>query len=142
MVGPYKTIPTYGVSAFRGSDPIHRDVLKIIKLFAQNLRRHFFVRERYYTLRLAHVFGCYKLALAVRDSSITSRFFALKSFEYIECSGNVLFGHGFDKLVYVLLRAGDTEFKLRWKGQGIFSYKWVRLARSADKDVALQCPYR
>ena len=30
----------------RGSDPIPRDVLKIIKLFAQNLRRHFFVRER------------------------------------------------------------------------------------------------
>ena len=55
----------------------------------------------------AHVFGCYKLALAVRDSSITSRFLALKSFEYIECSGNVLFGHGFDKLVYVLC-GGDT----------------------------------
>ena len=93
-----------------GSGPIHGDVLKIIKLFAQNMRRHFFVRkrERYYTLRLAHVFGCYKLALAVRDSSITSRFFALKSFEYIECSGNVLFGHGFDKLVYVLLCGGDT----------------------------------
>ena len=54
-----------------GSDPIHRDVLKIIKLFAQNLRRHFFVRkiERYYTVRLAHVFGCYKLALAVRDNA-------------------------------------------------------------------------
>ena len=69
MVGPYKTIPTYGVSANKGSDPIHRDVLKIIQLLAQNLRRHFFVRkrERYYTLRLAHVFGCYKLALAVRD---------------------------------------------------------------------------
>ena len=100
----------YGVSAVIGSGPIHRDVLKIIKLFAQNLRRHFFVRkrERYYTLRLAHVFGCYKLALAVRDSSITSRFFALKSFEYIECAGNVLFGHGFDKLVYVLLCGGDT----------------------------------
>ena len=50
---------------------MHRDVLKIIKLFAQNLRRHFFVRkkERYYTLRLAHVFGCYKLALAVRDNA-------------------------------------------------------------------------
>ena len=31
---------------FGGSGPIHRDVLKIIKLFAQNLRRHFFVRER------------------------------------------------------------------------------------------------
>ena len=46
MVGPYKTIPTCGVSAFRGSDPIHRDVLKIIKLFAQNLWRHCFVRER------------------------------------------------------------------------------------------------
>ena len=29
-----------------GSDPIHGDVLKIIKLFAQNLRRHFFVRKR------------------------------------------------------------------------------------------------
>ena len=54
-----------------GSDPIHRDVLKIIKLFAQNLRRHFFVRkiERYYILRLAHVFGCYKLALAVQDNA-------------------------------------------------------------------------
>ena len=36
----------YGVSATFGSGPIHRDVLKIIKLFAQNLRRHFFVRER------------------------------------------------------------------------------------------------
>ena len=71
MVGPYKTIPTYGVSASYGSDSIHRDVLKIIKLFARNLRRHFFVRkrERYYTLRLAHVFGFYKLALAVRDSA-------------------------------------------------------------------------
>ena len=58
-------------STKKGSDPIHRDVLKIIKLFAQNLRRHFFVgkRERYYTLRLAHVFGCYKLALGVRDSA-------------------------------------------------------------------------
>ena len=54
-----------------GSDPIYREVLKIIKLFAQNLRRHFFVRkrERYYTLRLAHVFGCYKLALAVQDNA-------------------------------------------------------------------------
>ena len=60
----------YGVSATFGSGPIHKDVLKIIKLFAQNLRRHFFVRKReryYYTLRLAHVFGCYKLALAVRN---------------------------------------------------------------------------
>ena len=54
----------------------------------------------------------------------------------------MLFGHGFDKLVYVLLCGGDTEFKLRWKGQGIFSYKWVRFARRADKDVALQYPYR
>ena len=59
-------------SSYFGSAPIHRDVLEIIKLFAQNLRRHFFVRkrERYYTaLRLAHVFGCYKLALAVRDNA-------------------------------------------------------------------------
>ena len=73
MVGLNKTIPTCGVSAYYGSDPINRDVLKIIKLFAQNLRKHFFVRkrERYYTLRLAHVFGCYKLALqlAVRDNA-------------------------------------------------------------------------
>ena len=54
------------------TDPIHRDDLKIIKLFAQNLRRHFFVRkrERYYTLRLAHVFGCHKLALAVQDNAL------------------------------------------------------------------------
>ena len=61
----------YGVSAEQTNDPIHRDVLKIIKIFAQNLRRHFFVRkrERYYTLRLAHVFGCYKLALAVQDNA-------------------------------------------------------------------------
>ena len=59
------------VRACIGSDPIHRDVFKIIKLFAQNLRRHFFVRkrERYYTLRLAHVFGCYELALAVRNNA-------------------------------------------------------------------------
>ena len=53
------------------SDPIYRDVLKVIKLFAQsaNMKRHFFVRkrERYYILRLAHIFGCCKLALAVRD---------------------------------------------------------------------------
>ena len=70
MVGPYKTIPTYGVSAFRGSDLIHRDVLKIIKLFRPKFEEAFFCkRERYYTLRLAHVFGGYKLALAVRDSA-------------------------------------------------------------------------
>ena len=71
MVGPYKTIPMYGVSAGFGSGPIHRDVLNIIKLFAQNLRRRFFVRKResYYTLRLAHDFGCYKLALPVRDNA-------------------------------------------------------------------------
>ena len=58
-------------STKKGSDPIHRDVLNIIKVFAQKLRRLFFVRkrERYYTLRLAHLFGCYKLALAVRDSA-------------------------------------------------------------------------
>ena len=31
----------------------------------------------------------------------TSRIFALKSCEYIECSGNVWFGHGFDMLFYV-----------------------------------------
>ena len=56
-----------------GSDPTHRDVLKTIKSFARsaNMKRHFFVRkrERYYILRLAHVFGCYKLALAVRDNT-------------------------------------------------------------------------
>ena len=61
------------------SDPIHKDVLKKNKLFAQNLRRHFFVRkrERYYTLRFAHVFGCYKLALAVRDNARLNHEFLL-----------------------------------------------------------------
>ena len=68
--------------------------------------------------------------------------FALKSFEYIECSGNVYFGHGFDKLVYALLCGGyRIQIAEGWKWQGIFSYKWVRFAR-ADKDVALQYHYR
>ena len=54
--------------------PYIGDVLKIIKLFAQNLRRHFFVRKRErgitrHCVLLMHVFGCYKLALAVRDNA-------------------------------------------------------------------------
>ena len=35
MVDPYKTIPTYGICAEFGSDPIHGDVLKIIILFVR-----------------------------------------------------------------------------------------------------------
>ena len=59
----------YGISATFGSGPIHRDVLKIIKLFAQNLRRHFFVRkrERYYILRLAHVVVFVFMSLGVTN---------------------------------------------------------------------------
>ena len=86
----------YEVSAWSGSGPIHRDVLKIIILFAQNLRRHFFVRkrERYYTLRLAHVFGCYKLDLPVREmfclgmvSTNLFRFFYVGGIQNSNCAG-------------------------------------------------------
>ena len=40
-------------------------------------------------LQLDHVFGCYKLALLFEIMLDYITIFALKSFEYIECSGNV-----------------------------------------------------
>ena len=57
--------------------------------------------------------------------------------------GNVLFGHGFDKVVYALLCGGDTKFKLpkaENDGNVFFFYKRVRFAR-ADKAVALKYHY-
>ena len=57
--------------------------------------------------------------------------------------GNVMFGHGFDKLVYPFLCGGDTKFKLSKAGNGnrqrIFSLPVtrVRFAREG-KAVALQ----
>ena len=56
--------------------------------------------------------------------------------------GKVLFGHGFDKLVYALLCGGDTKFKLpNGNGNVFFPNKRVRFAR-ADKAVALQYHYQ
>ena len=47
--------------------------------------------------------------------------------------------------LFMHVYVGDTEFKLPKAGnkwEGIFSYEWVRFARRADKDVALQYHYR
>ena len=55
------------------------------------------------------------------------------------CWENVLFGHGFDKLVYALLGGGYTKYNLPKAGNGnvFFRNNRVRFAR-ADKAVALQ----
>ena len=57
--------------------------------------------------------------------------------------GNVLFGHGFDKLVYAHLCGRDAKFKVPKAGNGnvFFPNKRVRFAR-ADKAVALQYNYQ
>ena len=58
--------------------------------------------------------------------------------------GNVLFGHGFDKLVYMLFYAEEIQkFKVPKAGNGnvFFPNKRARLAR-ADKAVALQYNYQ
>ena len=59
------------------------------------------------------------------------------------CWGNVLFGHGLDKLVNALLFGGDTKFKLQKAGNSnvFFLNKRVRFAR-ADKAVAPQYHYQ
>ena len=53
--------------------------------------------------------------------------------------GNVMFGHGFDKLVQAFLCGGDTKFKLPKAGNGnvFFLDTWVGFAREG-KAVALQ----
>ena len=56
--------------------------------------------------------------------------------------GNVLFGHGFDKLADALVCGGDTTFKLpNANGNVFFPNKRVRFAR-AGKAVALQYHYQ
>ena len=76
MVGPYKTIPTYGVRAFLGSDPINRDVFKnnyIVRANrAKKLKRHCFVKKRergdtYYCFLL--MFLVLQTALALLDDA-------------------------------------------------------------------------
>ena len=88
--------------------------------------------------------SCTKILNFVRFSceNLTVKDFVRLFMGKKSCWGNVLFGHGFDKLVDALLCGDDTKFKLpNGNSNAFFPDKRVRFAR-AGKAVALQYHYQ
>ena len=94
-------------------------------------------------MRLAHVFGCYKLALLfeIMLDYITS--FSIEVLRIHKVFGKCLVWAWFRQTCLCSSMWGGYRIQIveGWKWQRTFSYKWVRYAK-ADKDVALQYHYR